>query len=482
MSSIFDRRSVLRGATAFGALGIAGQAFAEPKRKAAKKSDTDPLPARGHFIIRNAYVMTMEKDPGDVAGADVHVRDGAIVAVGTKLDARGATTINGDGMIVLPGLVETHWHMWNTLLRSMSGEKPEHGYFPTTAALGRLYQADDMFQGTRLAAAEAVNSGITFVHSWCHNIRTPEYAQADLRALRESGLRARFSYGSMQAHPNTQTIDLEDLERMHKEWERYSNGGLITLGMAWRGQGGNNPKTAVPAEIYTREIETARRLKLPITVHASGSRPAIGQVERLGQAKLLGKDMQIIHAIVVTKDEIAAMKAAGCSVSLSPFSELRIGFGFPQTGELLAAGIPVGLSVDTVELSGNADMFSIMKLVQNVENGRSENEFKLSARRVLELGTIEGARSMGIDDKVGSIKPGKRADLIMVNTRDVNMGVFTEPAHMLVTAASPANVDTVVVDGRILKRGGKLTAMDPARIVREANAANAALRQRAKWW
>ena len=144
--------------------------------------------------------------------------------------------------------------------------------------------------------------------------------------------------------------------------------------------------------------------------------------------------------------------------------------------------IPVGLSVDTVELMGNADMFGIMKFIQNIENGKSENEFKLTARRVLELGTIEGARSMGIADKVGSLKAGKRADLIMVSTRDVNLGVFGDPAHMLVTAAQPSNVDTVVVDGRILKRGGKLTAMNTNQIVAEAAAANAALRKRADWW
>jgi cytosine/adenosine deaminase-related metal-dependent hydrolase len=246
--------------------------------------------------------------------------------------------------------------------------------------------------------------------------------------------------------------------------------------------GGNNPATAIPPEIYRREIEAARNLGLPVSVHASGSRPAAGQVNTIYKANLLRKDTQIIHAIVVTKPEIDAIREAGASISISPFSELRIGFGMPQTGELLAAGIPVGLSVDTVELTGNADMFGIMKLVQNVENGKAENEFKLTARRVLELGTIEGARSMGIADKVGSLKAGKRADLIMVSTRDVNLGIFTDPAHMLVTAAQPGNVDTVVIDGRILKRGGKLTALNVAQIVGEATAANAALRKRADWW
>jgi cytosine/adenosine deaminase-related metal-dependent hydrolase len=127
-------------------------------------------------------------------------------------------------------------------------------------------------------------------------------------------------------------------------------------------------------------------------------------------------------------------------------------------------------------------MFGIMKFIQSIENGKSESEFKLAARRVLELGTIEGARSMGIADKVGSLKAGKRADLIMVSTRDVNLGVFGDPAHMLVTAAQPSNVDTVVVDGRILKRGGKLTAVNTVQVAAEAAAANAALRKRANWW
>ena len=476
--SSFNRRALLRGSAALAGLGMAG--LADAPLLAAPQPPVR-LPPRTNFVIRNAFVMTMEPGTGDIAGGDVHVKDGVIAAVGQYLEP-GARTLNGEGMIVLPGLVETHWHMWNTLLRSMSGEKAEHGYFRTTAALGQKYDASDMYQGTRLAAAEAINSGITFVHNWCHNIRSPEYAEADLRALRVSGLRARFSYGWMQAHPNTQPIDLADLERLHDNWGSYSNDGLIALGMAWRGQGGNNPATAVPPEIYTREIETARRLGLPITVHASGSRAAAGQVDRIGAANLLGPDMQIIHGVVLTAQEIEAIKAAGASVSLSPTTELRIGFGFPQTANLLAAGIPVGLSVDTVELSGNADMFGIMKFIQNVENARSENEFKLTARRVLELGTIEGARSMGMADRIGSLKPGKRADLIMVSTRDLNLAVFGDPAHMLVTAAQPANVDTVVIDGRIVKRNGKLVHLNAAQIATEAAAANAALRKRANWW
>jgi len=472
----FNRRSMLQCGAAFAMLKCSTMPALAAPATAAR------LPARANVIIRNAYIMTMEAGTGDIKDGDVHVKDGVIVAVGQKLNVAGATIINAAGMIVLPGLIETHWHMWNSLLRSMSGDKPDFGYFRTTAALGQKYEPTDMYQGTRLAAAEAITSGITFVHDWCHNIRSPAHADKDLQALRESGLRARFSYGAAQAQPNNQRIAIADLERLNQDWANYSNDGLIMLGFAWRGMGGNNPATAIPPEIYKAEIESARRLGLPISVHASGSRAATGQVDTIAKAGLLADDMQIIHGVVLTPDEIAAIKAAGASVSLSPTSELRIGFGLPQTANLLAAGIPVGLSVDTVELTGNADMFGIMKFIQNIENGKSESEFRLTARRVLELATIEGARSMGIANKIGSLKPGKRADIILVSTKDINLGVFGDPAHMLVTAAQPSNVDTVIIDGRILKRAGKLTAMNPVQIATEAAAANLALRQRANWW
>jgi cytosine/adenosine deaminase-related metal-dependent hydrolase len=278
-----------------------------------------------------------------------------------------------------------------------------------------------------------------------------------------------------------QPLDLADIEKLKNEWSQHSNDGLITLGMAWRGHGGNQPTNAVPETVWRAEYEAAQRLGLPISVHSSGSKAARGQIGGLSKAGMI-KNVQVIHAVYATDEEIAAMKAAGSSISLAPTSELRIGFGIPPTTAFLDAGIPVGLSVDTVELVGNADMFAIMKTIQGLENGRAESEFKLSARRVVELATIEGARSMGIDDKVGSLKAGKRADLIMIDTRAANLGVFGDPAVMLVTAVQPANVDTVLVDGRILKRNGKLAAMNVALIAREAAEANAAVRKRANWW
>ena len=162
---------------------------------------------------------------------------------------------------------------------------------------------------------------------------------------------------------------------------------------------------------------------------------------------------------------------AGASISSSPGSELRIGYGLTKAAEFMDAGINVCVSVDTVPLTGNAHLFGILKLLRNAVNAKSFNEFKLSARKTLEMGTINGARALGIDHLVGSLTPGKRADIIMVQTDVVTMGVFTDPVHMIIEAAEPSNVDTVVVDGRILKRGGKLTAIIPGQVIADASAA-----------
>jgi 5-methylthioadenosine/S-adenosylhomocysteine deaminase len=143
--------------------------------------------------------------------------------------------------------------------------------------------------------------------------------------------------------------------------------------------------------------------------------------------------------------------------------------------------LSLGMSVDSTSLSGTANMFSTLKLARDVENAKSESEFKLTARRMLEIGTIDGARSMGLGDVTGSLSPGKRADLIMISTNGLNMGVFTDPAHMALECTQPENVETVIVDGRILKNGGKLTTLSAPVIVREARASLEGVRKRTGW-
>jgi len=475
------KRKFIGGLAAFGAAAaIPSRLFAQAEsiQRPPANIGTIGLPPRGEFVFRNVYVMTMDAALGDIPGGSVHVRNGEIVAVGRDVDAPGARVIAGDDMIVLPGLIETHWHMWNTLFRSFSGDEQAHGYFPTVARYGANMTPDDMYQGTRLAAAEAINSGMTTVHDWCHNIRSREYAERDLAALNEVGLRARFSYGWAQGQDDKDPLNISDLEALHRDWKKYSNDGLITLGLGWRGMFRAGP---LPENVYRTELEAARSMGIPLTVHIASRKVPPNQIEAHAKAKLLGKDVQLVHAVWATPDEIAMIKDAGATISIATPSDMRIGFGLPPVSEFLAAGIACGVSVDTSALIGNSSLFGVLRAVRDAENARTLSEFKLTARRVLELGTIEGARSMGIDDQVGSLKPGKRADIIMVTTRALNMGGFIDPAHLLVGSALPEDVDTVVVDGRILKQGGKLTTMSAVQVAANARSALDAVRKRTNW-
>jgi cytosine/adenosine deaminase-related metal-dependent hydrolase len=164
---------------------------------------------------------------------------------------------------------------------------------------------------------------------------------------------------------------------------------------------------------------------------------------------------------------------------VSPWTELLIGYGRPVTAELLAAGLPVGLSVDTTMLSGNADMFAIMKVTQACANAAARQEFALTARDVLRLATIDGARTLGLGAVTGSLAVGKRADLIVVSADSPSLGVLTDPARLLVTAATPRDVQLVVADGRILKRDGIVTAFDVPDVIRAARDALAGVLSRA---
>ena len=477
------RRAFLGGAAALGALhGFGGLV------NAAVSPSVANLPARGNVVIRNAYVMTMEPGQPDIPNGDIHIDNGAIFDVGTGLAAPGAQVIDGRGFIVLPGLIDTHWHMWTTLLRNMSGDDRAHGYFPMTTALGKVFTPRDMYYGTLLSSAEALHSGITTVHNWCHNVMTHEHAVEDLRAMQETGIRGRFAYGPARSTPLTQPISIADLTRMHGEWSGLSNEGLLTLGLAWRGvqialpnADGKMEIRPLSPDMYRVEYEAARKLGLPVSVHLNSTKFDKDHIIALHKLGYVFNGLQVIHAINTSPEEMDILAAAGASVSISPASEMRIGFGLPKIAEFLDRKVNLALSVDTTPLTGNADMFGIMKLAQNLENGRSESEFKLPARKVIELATIEAAKALGLADRTGSLKKGKRADVIMVSTRDVNIGPFTEPAYMLVDSAQAANVDTVLVDGRILKRGGKLTAIDTGKLMTEASAATQAIIQRANW-
>ncbi len=475
-----DRRGLLKGATALAALAAApGTLSAQPARPA--KGPAAPLPPRGEFIIRGANVLTMDPKLGDFAIGDVHVREGAIVAVGPKLAAPKAQVIAGRGMICMPGFIDTHWHLWTSLFRPfVRADVAAVGYFPVSNRLGQLMAPDDSYRSVMLGTAEALSAGVTTVHNWAHNVRSPEHADAELSAMRDTGIRGRFAYGPAQGMPDDQPMDFAGMARVKGDW--MPGDGLLTMGISSRNVGamsiGGAARGVLTIEQTKRDWDGARKLGLPITLHTSGPSP----IRQLEEAGLLGPDVQLVHPLLTTAEERAILKARGVSYSLAPVGEARrpSAVGVIQLGEMLEAGVKVSLSTDHTT-NYNCDPFVGMRILFALHQHRIGDKIPLTVKRLVQLATFDGAVDLGIADRAGSLTPGKRADLILVRTTDINMTPVGDPYEALVSLAQPTNVDTVMVDGRILRRAGKFTRLDHAKVVRDARQAAAALRERAKW-
>ena len=425
-------------------------------------------PARGEFVIDGAHVLTMDARLGEFVGGQVHVKDGAIVAVGPRVDAPGARRIDAAGMICLPGLVDTHWHLWNCACRMFHQiDVPRNTYFPLTSRLGPHMTPADTYHSVCLGLAEGLASGITTVHNWSHNTRTPAHADAELSAMRDLGVRGRFSYGGPQGGPTDQPMDSKDLARVQREWIGPHN-PLLSLGIVSRNLvAGQSLRGTIDYDMARRDWGAARALGLPITLHASPK----GLVRRLEDEKLLGPDVQLVHPMFTTAEERAILKARGTSFSTSATAEAARppDGGEIQLGELLRDGVLVSLSLDET-VSGNADYFDMMRIAYKYHKHRLGETVPLTARRMLELATVDGARALGLDRQIGTLAPGKRADLILIGTGGLNIAPYLDPYDAILNRASPANVDTVIVDGRILRQRGRFTYADETAIVRAATA------------
>ncbi|MCC7487241.1 MAG: amidohydrolase family protein [Burkholderiales bacterium] len=471
-----DRRAALKAAAGLAGGALApGSLFGQPGAGASGKS----LPGRGEFVVRGATVLTMDSAIGDFARGDVHVSNGVIVAVGAELASGAATVLDGRGMICMPGFIDTHWHLWTSFLRPlMRIDDARRGYFPVSNRLGRFYTPEDSYRSVRLGLAEALAAGATTVHNWAHNVRSPGHAAAELSAMRDTGMRGRFAYGPAQGMPNEQPMDLDGLARIQREW--MPNDGMLTLGICSRNVGNtaNVLRGNIPLEIVRKDWGGARALGLPITLHTSGPSP----ITFLDEAKLLGPDVQLVHPLLTTPEERQILRERGVSYSISPVGESRrpASAGVMQLGELLEAGVKVSMSIDHTG-TFNCDFFECMRLLYNLHQHRIGARVLLTAKRLVQLATLDGAVDLGIAERTGSLTPGKRADLILVRTGDINITPVGDPYEALVSLAQPGNVDTVIVDGRILRRGGAFTALDHAQIVKEASAAVAALASRANW-
>src|SRR5262249_50420437 len=386
-----DRREMLKVTALAAASLAAGPLFAQSAaggRDPVSGRSATALPARGEFIIRGATVLTLDAGIGDFTRGDVHVRNGAIVGAAEAINAPSVATIDARDMICMPGFIDTHWHLWTSVCRPMIRmDDPKRSYFPVTNRLGLYFMPEDSYRSVRLGLAEGLSAGATTVHNWAHNVRSPEHADAELRAMRDTGLRGRFAYGPAQGMPDDQPMDLEGLGRIKRDW--MPNDGTLTLGINSRNVGdATNPlRGNISLETARKDWGGARGLGLPITMHTSGASP----ITLLNEAGLLGPDVQLVHPLRTTADERRILRERGVSYSTSPTGESRraASAGVIQLGELLEAGVKVSMSIDHTGGYG-CDYFQCMRILYNLHQHRIGARVPLTARRLVQLATLDG--------------------------------------------------------------------------------------------
>jgi cytosine/adenosine deaminase-related metal-dependent hydrolase len=413
------------------------------------------MPQRHDLLILGTHVISMDPAIGDIPSADILIRAGQIVDVSPHAADREISDvqiIDAAGTVTLPGFVDTHWHLWNSLLRGTVGDRPGTDYFTVKRALAPHFELEDFYWAARLGLAEAISGGITTVHNFDHNVRGPQDADANIRAHLDSGLRGRFSYGPPDSAPSESTNDLDDLATLRARWPSERLDGRLDFGVALRGP------YRTPPEVYEREWETARSLGLPITMHCDrclreeGCR-SCGLV-RLEELGLLGEDVQVVHAVHASEQDIQALARTRTRVSVSPMTEMRT-MGFPLVTELLEAGVQLSLSLDTLAMPTSADILGHLRTIISVETARTGSG-TVTPRRLLQLVTIDGAKDLGLQDRIGSVTPGKRADLVILRSSDINLVPSGDPVEALVYTGQIDNIDTVIADGRVLKQHGQL--------------------------
>ncbi len=427
-------------------------------------------------LIKGAIVLTQDPQLGELPSADILIEDDIIAAVGPNLDAAGANVIEAAGNIVIPGFVDTHRHTWETSIRTSAPDFALVTYFSGILdKFAPAYRPEDVLAANRWGALECLNAGITTLVDWSHIMNTPAHADGALQGLEDTGIRSVFAFG----FPNTSiqtwwfgsdwggSVERIDGELAHKIRARLSDDrGLVTMALATRG-----PNFCKP-DVVRYEWELAKELGITVTVHVAMDRFGYtkGQLRGLKELDLLYPDTTYIHASHLDDDEWLMVRDSGGNVSLAPQIELQMGHGWAPAQKADDLGIPVGLSSD-VATTASSDQFTQMHAILSSERGRRHQAAwdedldgntatpdLITSRDVLRWATIDGARVAGVGDYTGSITPGKKADLVIIDGSAVNVAPIIDPVAAVVCAADISNVETVIVNGVIRKQGFKLLA------------------------
>ncbi|MGC4410074.1 hypothetical protein D4A92_22020 (plasmid) [Rhizobium rosettiformans] len=447
-------------------------AAALPKQAAAE-GVVGTVQSGREIVIRGGYVLPVDPAMKDLVKGDVHIKDGEIVAVAERIDVPAAEVIDATDMIVMPGFVDTHWHMWDGIWRGLVNDATD--YFNRHDLLPH-YSVEDHHTAVQYAALEAINAGFTTCHNWAHGLRNYDDVEAELSALVETGIRAKLSYSGVIRNVPTPVADLQRA----LDWIAANGKGRLGLGMTLDGAG----------EHFKPQVQVARQLGLrPITDHGSF----------MAFPDLIGPEFIFTHGPGIAPEAVALIAGKKLGVALCPATDPMIGAGLPPVYALLQGGVDldnISCSID-VTCQSPADPFANLRTLVNsgrIQQVEANNltgdllgiakkglQWAFSYRDAIRVGTLSGAHVLGLSDQIGSLTPGKRADVILVRTDEPNMlpAANTNPAFQIVQHAVPANVDTVIIDGIIRKRGGKLTGVDVHAVVEKAARAQEAIRKRA---
>jgi len=423
-----------------------------------------PAAAQGRrMLLKSGCVLSLDPSVGDFDNADVLIENGRIVAVRPNITA-DAQIIDAWNMIVMPGFVDTHRHMWQGAVRNSQPNGLLNDYVrEILGAVRSAMRPDDVRIGDLVSALGAINAGVTTVLDWSHIGNTPAHTDAAIEGLRESGIRAVYAYGA-GAGPQGRYPD--DIRRLRKQYFASSD-QLLTLAMA--------------AGMTAREWAIAREVGAPISVHAGGTLAGLEQA--------LGPDVTYIHCNTFTDREWKMVADSGGHVSISAPIEMEMGHGIPPIQAALDHGLAPSLSVD-VETQMPGDMFTQMRAVftlqrmQALARRRADDKDApalLTVRDVVGFATINGARANHLDRTIGTLTPGKAADIIMLRTDTINVAPMNDAYAAVVLAMDTSNVDTVIVDGQVRKRHGQLVGVDLARLRQQAQASRDYIAQKAGW-
>jgi 5-methylthioadenosine/S-adenosylhomocysteine deaminase len=405
-------------------------------------------------LLKGGRVLSIDRAVGDFEKADVLIDGSKIAMVQPNIRASGRV-IDASNMIVMPGFVDTHRHAWQAPLRNILPDGLLSDYTRDITGTARAaYRPEDAYIGDLVTALGAINAGVTTMLDWSHIGNSPEHTDAAIRGLKESGIRGVYAFGGGASGPSNQFP--QDIRRLRKQYFTSDN-QLLTLAMA--------------AGLNVADWAVAREVAAPITVHVNGAN------QLLPAADALRSDVTLIHANNLTEAEwqLAARKQVNISVA-SPI-EMEMGHGIPAIQQSLDHGIRPSLSVD-VETEMAGDFFTQMRSVFTVQRmqrlareraGEKNLPPLLTAREVVEFATIEGAKDNALERKVGTLTPGKEADIIMLRTDQINVMPVNNAYGAVALMMDTSNVDTVFIAGKLMKSQGKLVGVDMNRITRLLN-------------